>query len=345
MMDIKRTGEGEDCGMRLARRHVLTGLGAGGIAMLPACSAAVDAVRIGFVVKMPQEQWFQDEWRFAGIAAGELGFDLLRIGAEDGDRVLSALGTLYARHAGGFVICAPDPRLGPAIRIAAEQTGMKAMSVDDRLTGPTGQPIPGIPHVGISAVEIGRMAGEAALAEARRRGWSPDTLGVLRIAYDSLETGRERTGGAVAALTAGGVPPGRIFDAPQRTTDTEGAFTAASPVLTQQGRVRNWIILGLNDETVVGGVRAAEGLGLGPDEVIGIGIGGSESAIADLAKPRPTGFFASILLSPRRHGFDTSVAMYRWITEGMRPPDVTLTPGILMDRSNYRRLLIQEGQA
>lgn len=328
--------------MRVTRRRALAGAAAGGIAALTGCARPAAAVRIGFVVKMPQAQWFQDEWAFARRAAHDLGFALLAIGAEDGDRVLAALDALYARRAEGLVICAPDPRLGPAIAGFGRRSGIRILSVDDRLTGPDGRPLADIPHVGISARAIGTTAGEAALAEAARRGWDRATLGVLRIAYDSLETGRERTMGAVDALVAGGVPRGRIFDAPQRAPDTEAAFTAAAPVLTRQGGIANWIVLGLNDETVAGGVRAAEGLGLDAARVIGIGIGGSETAIADLAKPRPTGFHASVLLSARRHGYDTSAAVYRWITQGTAPPPLTHTPGILIDRANFRAVLARE---
>jgi ABC-type sugar transport system substrate-binding protein len=307
------------------------------------CARPPQDLRIGFLVKMPEAQWFQDEWRFARAAARDLGFTLIAIGAEDGDRVLSALGTLYARYAAGFIICAPDPRLGPAIAGFANRTGMKAMAVDDRLTAAANRPIASIPYVGISAIAIGELAGTAAADEAARRGWSPERTGVLRIAFDSLETGRDRTMGAVRALGMRGFT--RVFDAPQRTSDTEGAFTAATPVLTQRASIDRWIVLGLNDETVVGGVRAAEGLSLKPDAIIGIGIGGSESAIAELAKPQPTGFIATVLLSARAHGYGTAVAMYRWITQGIRPPTETLTSGTLMTRENFRTLLAVEAAA
>ncbi|PCG10007.1 sugar ABC transporter substrate-binding protein [Sphingomonas ginsenosidimutans] len=329
------------------RRTLLGGLSSvAGIAALGGCTPRVTqprGVRIGFVVKMPQEQWFQDEWRFARAAARDLGFSLIAIGAEDGDRVLSALWTLYARYAGGFVICTPDPRLGPAIAGFAAHSGMKVMSVDDRLIGPDGAPIAAIPHVGISADAIGRVAGNAAADEAVRRGWSGERTGILRIAYDSLDTGRERTGGAVTALRTRGFA--RVFDAPQRTTDTEGAFTAAAPILTAHADIDRWIVLGLNDETVVGGVRAAEGLRIAPAAVIGIGIGGSEAAIAELSKPVPTGFFATVLLSAQRHGYDTAAAMFAWIRDARAPAPLTLTSGTLMTRATMRATLAREAAA
>lgn len=327
----------------ISRRHVLTGsIALGAAASLGGCARPDGRIRIGFLVKQPEAEWFQDEWRFANEAARDKGFDLLRIGAEDGDRVLTAIDTLYARYAQGFVICTPDPKLGTAIRLRAQANGLKLLAVDDRLIGPDDQPIASIPYLGISASAIGEMAGRQATEEALRRGWSLRETGVLRLAFDSLDTGRERTEGGVRAACAAGIMPSAVHSAPQRTTDTEGGFTAADPVLTQHPSLRRWIILGLNDESVLGGVRAAEGLGLGADAVIGVGIGGSATATAEFAKPQPTGFHASILLSPRRHGYDTAAMMYDWIAHDRRPPLLTYTTGTVMDRTNYRRLLEAE---
>jgi ABC-type sugar transport system substrate-binding protein len=324
----------------ISRRNFFAGSAA--TLSVAGCARRDGRVRIGFLVKQPEEQWFQDEWRFAGLAARDHGFDLVRIGAEDGERVLAAIDNLYAQYAQGFVICTPDPKLGTAIRLRADANRLKFISVDDRLIGPDGQPIASAPYVGISATAIGAMAGREAVMEAQRRGWDLARTGVLRIAYDSLETGRARTEGGAKAAVALGIRPEHVFDAPQKTTDTEGGFTAADPVLIQQQQTRQWIILGLNDEAVLGGVRASEGLGLGPDSVIGVGIGGSGAAKAEFSKPHPTGFHASVLLSPRAHGYDTSVMLYRWITQGIRPPLVTYTSGKMMDRGNYRALLAAE---
>jgi ABC-type sugar transport system substrate-binding protein len=326
-----------------SRRAILGGI-AGGIAtsLLPGCRSRNEQVRIGFVLKQPEEQWFQDEWRYAGVAARELGFDLIRIGATDGDRVMTAIDNLYARYAQGLVICAPDTRLGTAIQQRARVNELKLISVDDRLLGADGQPLLSVPHVGISAAAIGKLAGESAAAEAQRRGWSWKNTGLLRVAFDSLETARERTENARAALLAAGLPKDHVFDAPQRTTDTEGGLTAASPVLGRQRDITQWIVVGLNDEAVLGGVRASEGLGLAADAVIGVGIGGSNTAVAEMQKSTPTGFFGSVLLSARRHGYDTAVAMYQWITKDIAPPPLTLTSGEMMTRDNFKQLLARD---
>jgi L-arabinose transport system substrate-binding protein len=307
-----------------------------------ACARSGGGVKIGFVVKQPEEPWFQTEWRFADRAAAEHGFEVMKIGATDGERVLAVIDNLGARGAQGLIICAPDTRLGAAIQQRAAANELKLMSVDDRLVGADGQPIESIPHVGISAAQIGRQVGETIAAEAARRNWSLAEVGLLRVTYESLETARQRTDGAREALVEAGLPAQRVFDAPMRTSDTEGGFNAANPVLTRQGTIRRWLIAGMNDETVLGAVRATEGLGLGATDVVAVGINGSATAQAEFQKSAPTGFFASILLDARRHGYDTTMAMYRWITEDVAPEPLVYTEGKVMTRENWQALAAEQ---
>jgi L-arabinose transport system substrate-binding protein len=327
--------------MRISRRGALS-LAAGGAVLLSGCAQSSQKIKIGFIVKQPEEPWFQSEWKWADKAAQQYNFELIKIGAVDGDKVLTAIDNLAAKGAKGFIICTPDPKLGAAILSRAKANGLKLMSVDDRLIGADGEPIAEVPHVGISATNIGIMVGETIAAQARTRGWDLKEVGLLRIAFDSLQTARERTYGARDALLKDGLDAAHVFDAPQRTTDTEGGFNAANPALTKQGTIKRWAFVGINDETVLGGVRASEGIGLGVNDVIAVGIGGSGTAQAEFSKAQPTGFFATILLSPKRHGFATSEAMYKWITENVQPALLTYTNGTVMDRTNFKALLAEQ---
>jgi L-arabinose transport system substrate-binding protein len=318
-------------------------LGAGLAALAAACGRRdAAAVKIGFIVKQPEEPWFQTEWRFAERAATEHAFEVIKIGGTDGERVLAGIDNLGARGAQGMIICAPDTRLGAAIQQRAAANELKLMSVDDRLLGADEQPIESIPHVGISAAEIGRQVGETIAAEAGRRGWSLSDTGLLRVTFDNLETARQRTDGAREALVAAGLPAARVFDAPMRTSDTEGGFNAANPVLARQGAIRRWAVVGMNDETVLGAVRATEGAGLGAGDVIAVGINGSASAHGEFQKAQPTAFYASILLDARRHGYDTTLAMYRWVTENVAPAMLTYTVGKVMTRENWQELKAEQ---
>ena len=306
-----------------------------------ASGAPAGNIKLGFLVKQPEEPWFQNEWKFADQAASKYKFSLIKIGAPDGEKALSAIDNLAAQGAQGFVICTPDVKLGPAIVAKAQADNLKVFTVDDRFVGAGGKSM-NVPYMGISAREIGKNVGKALLAEMKKRGWKTSEVGVCAMTFEELDTARERTDGAIEALTAGGFPKGQIYKGAQKTSDTPGGFDAANIVLTQHGNVKKWLVLGMNDEAVLGAVRAMEGSGLGAADVIGIGIGGS-TGVEDFKKAKPTGFFGSMLISPRRHGFETTEMLYKWVKDGKEPPKETFTTGQLITRDNYKEKMKAEG--
>src|SRR4051812_49287517 len=97
-----------------------------------ASSGASDAgkkIKIGFLVKQPEEPWFQTEWKFAQKAEHENGFNFIKLGPTDGEKVLRALNILPPKGEKVFVFCTPDVRRGPAITAKAQQADMKFMTV------------------------------------------------------------------------------------------------------------------------------------------------------------------------------------------------------------------------
>jgi L-arabinose transport system substrate-binding protein len=215
--------------------------------------------------------------------------------------------------------------------------------VDDRLVDGKGNPIESVPHMGISAYNIGKQVGTGLAEEIKARGWNPAEVGAIKISYEQLPTAHDRTQGAVDALVASGFPKANIIDAPQAKTDTENAFNAANIAFTKNPQFKHWVAFGLNDEAALGAVRAAEGRGFKADNMIAIGIGGSQSALNEFAKPAATGFYGTILISPKRHGYETSTDMYTWITENKEPPLLTLTTGMLMKRDNIHEVRKEMG--
>lgn len=308
---------------------------AGVVAFAAAGTTYAADIKIGFIVKQPEEPWFQDEWKFADQAAAEKGFTLVKIGAEDGEKVMSAIDNLAAQGAQGFIVCTPDVKLGPGIVAKAMANDLKLMTVDDRLVGADGNPLEDVVHMGISATKIGETVGQALADEIKKRGWDMKDVGAIRVSYDQLPTAVDRVEGAIAALKAAGFPAENIYDAPQAKTDTEAALNAATTVLNKHADVKHWIAFGLNDEAVLGAVRATESVGISADNVIGVGIGGAESAINEFKKPTPTGFFGTVIISPKRHGYETAMNMYEWIANGKEPEKLTLTAGALAMRSDY----------
>lgn len=307
-----------------------------------AFGATAPAIKIGFLVKQPEEPWFQLEWKFAQQAAKDLGFTLITTGATDGEKVLNAIDNLAANGAQGFVICTPDTRLGPGIAAKARAANLKLISVDDQFVGADGKPMARIHHLGISAYKIGEDVGATLAAEMKKRGWSAADTAVCAVTHDELATAKERTDGAINALIAAGFNKANIFKAPQRTTDIPGAFDAVNILLTQKPAVKHWLICGMNDSAVLGAVRALEGRKFAPESSVGVGINGTD-CIVEFEKSKPSSFYGSMLLSAKQHGYQTAAMLYKWIKDGVEPPLDSRTTGVLITRENFRQVLKEQG--
>jgi L-arabinose transport system substrate-binding protein len=321
------------------RRLTLTAIAAAtlGLPFASQMSARADEpLKVGFLVKMPEQAWFINEQKAATALGQKEHFAVVNIGTPDGEKVLSAIDNLGAQGAQGFVICAPDVRLGPAIQARAKRYNMKFVTVDDQLVDSTGKPLATVPHLGMSAIKIGNQVGTAIADEMKKRGWKPEEVGALRITDYELPTAKQRTDGATQSLLASGFKKENIFDAPQKTTDDEGGFNAASPVLSQHPTIKKWVVFALNEETVLGAVRATEQLHIPSSDVIGVGINGAGEAFAEFQKKEPTGFFGTIAVSSTNHGKDSTQNLVDWIKNGKAPPADTQTTGKLMDRSNWQ---------
>nr|WP_263262458.1 substrate-binding domain-containing protein [Pseudomonas sp. RIT-PI-S] len=304
---------------------------------------AADEVKIGFLVKQAEEPWFQTEWAFAEKAAKAKGFTLLKIAVPDGEKTLAAIDSLAANGAKGFVICAPDVSLGPAIVAKAKANDLKVMAVDDRFVDAKGNFMEDVPYLGMAAFEVGQKQGAAMAGEAKNRGWDwKDTWAVINT-YNELDTGKKRTDGSVDALKKAGLPEDHIVYAPQKTLDVPGSMDATNSALVKlPSAAKNLIVGGMNDNTVLGGVRATESAGFKPANVIGIGINGTD-AIGELKKP-DSGFFGSMLPSPHIEGERTATLVYEWVTTGKEPPKYTAMDEVtLITRANFKQELEKIG--
>jgi L-arabinose transport system substrate-binding protein len=337
---------GSSVPMTLTTRFILgcvfafAALGAG-CAKKEASAAKGSAIKLGFVVNQPDQPWYQLEWKFADQAAKDLGIDLIKIGGTDGEKALGAIDTLAAAGAKGFVICTPDVRLGPAIVAKAKAANLKFIAVDDQFVGPNGI-MKDVHYLGVSARKIGETAAQAALDELKRRGWQMPEVAVAVITYDQLDTTRERTDAAIEVVRAAGFEPRQIFRSDSRTGDIPGAFDAANALFVRAGEAKRWLVLGPADNFVLGAVRALEGRGVGANDAIAVGINGTD-CIVEFERPNPTAFFASVLLAPKRHGYDTIAMLHRWVTADEEPPLDTRTAGLLITRETFARVLSEQG--
>ncbi|WP_314723403.1 arabinose ABC transporter substrate-binding protein [Rahnella variigena] len=319
-------------------------LAAVGLAAVMSHSAmAAENPKLGFLIKQPEEPWFQTEWRFADKAGKDLNFEVIKIAVPDGEKTLNAIDSLAANGAKGFVICTPDPRLGPAIMAKARSYDMKVIQVDDQFVNAKGKPMEEVPLVMMAATKIGERQGQELYKEMQKRGWKVADTGVMAITADELDTARRRTSGSMDALKAAGFPEKQIYKVPTKSNDIPGALDAGNSLLVQHPEVKNWLIIGMNDNTVLGGVRATEGQGFKAANVIGIGINGVD-AVNELSKSAQTGFYGSLLPSPDIHGYKSIQMLNEWVTKGVEPPKFTeVTDVVLITRDNFKEELKKKG--
>lgn len=304
---------------------------------------AAEEVKIGFLVKQAEEPWFQTEWAFAEKAGKDKGFTVIKIAVPDGEKTLSAIDSLAANGVKGFVICPPDVSLGPAIMAKAKLNDMKVIAVDDRFVDANGKFMEDVPYLGMAAFEVGQKQGAAVAAEAKKRKWDwKDTYAVINT-YNELDTGKKRTDGSVDALKKAGLPDDHFLYTALKTLDVPGSMDATTSALVKlPSGAKNVMVVSMNDNTVLGGVRATESAGFKADNVIGIGINGTD-AIGELKKPN-SGFFGSMLPSPHLEGYNTAVMMYEWITTGKEPPKYTAMDEVtLITRENFKQELEKIG--
>lgn len=308
-----------------------------------ATAPAKGAVKIGFIVKSMGDSWFQTETNFAKEEAKTLGVDLTVQEALNGNAVLETIDTMATNGVQGIIICSPETQLGTAIKAATDRHKMKLMSVDDRLVGSDKKPLTEIPHLGISAFNIGKQVGGAIADEMKKRGWKAEEVGALAITAPNLETAQQRVKGAEEVLTAGGFKAANIFEAPWTgSVDIASASDAANAVLTAHSAMKKWVVFSSNDDGVLGGIRSISNRGIPPTDIIGVGINGMLAA-GEWEKGQPTGMYASILLQPKVHGASTVEAMFKWIKDGTQPQAETYTSGTVIDKSNYKDAMQKAG--
>jgi L-arabinose transport system substrate-binding protein len=305
--------------------------------------SAAEQVKIGFLVKQAEEPWFQTEWAFAEKAGKDHGFTVVKIAVPDGEKTLSAIDSLAANGVKGFVICPPDVSLGPAIVAKAKANDMKVMAVDDRFVDAKGNFMEDVPYLGMAAFEVGQKQGAAMAAEAKNRNWDwKETYAIINT-YNELDTGKKRTDGSVDSLKKAGLPEDHIIFAPQKTLDVPGSMDSTNSALPKlPAAAKNLIIGGMNDNTVLGGVRATSTNGFAPANVIGIGINGTDAI--DELKKKESGFFGSMLPSPDKEGYNTALQVFQWVTEGKEPPKYTAMDDVtLITRANFQEELTKVG--
>lgn len=229
-----------------------------------------DVVRIAYIQKQGDQQYFIDQADGAREAAEALGAEVTVINVgDDANEAISQLQTVIAQGYDAIAIVVPDQQIGPQVMQAAAEAGIPLVATDDAISDADGNPAP---FVGFN----GRAMGEAVGGEAARlfaeTDWSPETTRFLSVSKQDLQTCEDRVNGAYDVFTAdSGVELERVVvGSDASNVDSQDQTTAA---ITGNQGVENWVVVGCNDESATGAVTALQNAGVAADNIIGVGLG------------------------------------------------------------------------
>ena len=217
------------------------------------------------IYKSGDQEWFINEGAAARAtveAAG--GSYFYEDVALDGQKMLDAIDRAYANGADGIVTCTPDQQMSQAIVDKCNEYGIAVVACDDALEV-DGQKI--APWVGIAGYNIGSSCAEWLCDYIAEKGLAEDeACGVLIMTRSTVSSCVPRTDGEYDVLVSrfpafADNGNGRLFYADYDGT-TEKGNTASAAVITGNPQITKWMVMGANEEGIIGVVRAIETAGL-----------------------------------------------------------------------------------
>ncbi|WP_406300919.1 substrate-binding domain-containing protein [Embleya sp. NBC_00888] len=257
-------------------------------------------VKIAYLQKQGDQQYFIDEADGAKAKAKELGVDLKVVNlGNDTNKAVSEVQAALAQKYNGVVIVVPDPAVGPQV-VEIAKNGAALLASDDQICVNGADPTKCsadqlVPRVGFSGAQMGTQVGDRAAEEFKKAGWAPQDTAIIAawkqdvtVCSDRVNAAHEAfkraTGADVKVLKVGtdNTPP----DAQNKTAAT----------MSGNRSVKHWIVWGCNDENVSGAVTALQNGGYGAADVAGVGLGGY-LACKDWGSGKPSGMKAALFIN------------------------------------------------
>ena len=227
------------------------------------------------IYKSGDQWWFQNEGAAARKTVEDAGGEYFYIDvALEGQKMLDAIDQAYANGADGIVTCTPDQTMSRNIVDKCNEYGIAVVACDDALEV-NGERI--APWVGIAGYDIGSSCAEWLCDYMEQNGLAEDdTCGVLIMTMSTVSSCVPRTDGEYDVLISR-FPEfkdngnGRLFYADYDGT-TEKGNTASAAVITGNPQITKWMVMGANEEGIIGCVRALETAGVDAESAcVGMG--------------------------------------------------------------------------
>jgi L-arabinose transport system substrate-binding protein len=256
---------------------------------------------------------------------------------------VSLVNDAISKGAKGIAITVPDQSIGPAVAKAAKDAGIPLVATDDPIKDSDGKDVP---FVGFDGTDMGTKVGQEAAKLLTAAKWTTDSakkVGVLSVEKQDLSVCNQRTDAEKAEVQKAGVAAGSIYPVASDATVT-GAQSASAPVITAHPDITNWIVMGCNDESVLGGINALSAAAVKPDNIIGVGLGAYE-ACRPWAANQPNGFKAALYISGVDVGAAAAQVLYDNVVGGKPLPAKTVAKTTIVDPTTYASVFSKESLA
>lgn len=289
-------------------------------------------IEIVYLQKQGDQQYFVDQADGAKAEAKSLGdvtVTVVNLGT-DSNKAISELDAAIARGVAGIVMVAPDQAIGPQVIDKAKQAGIPFLASDDGLKSADGSPAP---FVGFNGTAMGSSIGDKAADLYTAAGWTASDTKIIAVGKADLSVCVQRLDGAASSFGK------KVSDAPESIplgTDNSvtDALNKAGGVITANQGVKHWVVWGCNDESETGVVTALQNAGVGPSNIIGVGLG-AYLTCKDWAAGQETGNKAALYIS----GYDVGSAAVRvmvdTIRNGVDLPAETIADTHMVDATNW----------
>lgn len=294
-----------------------------------------DVIRIAYIQKQGDQQYFIDQADGAKAAAAELGAEVTIINVgDDANAAISQLDTVIAQGFDAIAIVVPDQKIGPQVIQAARDAGIPLVATDDAIEDGDGN---AAPFVGFDGRAMGEQVGAKAAELFMDSGWTAEDTRIMRVSKEDLATCEARNDGAAEVF---GETTGVDLEIVRVGSDasTIDSQNKAGAALTGNPGVKHWVVWGCNDESATGAVTALHNAGVAPADILGVGLG-AYLTCKDWQAGVESGNRAALYISGVDVGSAAIKVLVDSVKNGTELPANTIADTTIVDPENWEDVM------
>ncbi|WP_228769908.1 substrate-binding domain-containing protein [Actinokineospora alba] len=296
-------------------------------------------ITIVYAQKQGDQEYFIGEAEGAKAKAAELGVDLKVVNlGNDANKAVTEVQNAINQKVSGVIVVVPDPSVGPQLVQLAKTAGVKLLTSDDQVcaTGPDPTACPKeqlVPRIGFSGQQMGEQVGKRAGEDFKKAGWKPEETAIIEAWKQDVTVCTDRVKANQEAFKAAAGADVKIIEVGTDNTPSD-AQSKISATVSGNRSVKNWIVMGCNDENVAGGVTAIQNSGYAADNIIGVGLG-AYLACKEWRGGKATGFKAALFINGSDVGALAVQTLHDHIKNGTPMPAEAFAPTTMVDAANW----------